>query len=310
MKIAFRIDIGNEIGTGHFMRMSALAEAFTELGCICEFFKNEDEPVDYSGFDIIVLDTYQVDNKYIADLNVPGRIVVCYDDNALYAYNCDILLNANLHAAELRFKFEGKTPSLLLGGKYALLRRELRTAAPFVIREKADRVFVCFGGSDLRNITPRVIEALKSMESVRLSVALGALTSCDDEVFALANDNVSVHKTPAAISDLMRQCDIAVTAAGSMVYELAALGMPAITITQADNQSLIAEYMSRNGLMKCVGDWQNVDFNNLGSEVESLLRDASRRKTESNALKKTVDKNGAINAAGDILKYCRNVSVL
>ena len=303
MKVAFRVDVSPEIGTGHLSRMSVLAEAFTELSCECTFYKGEDEPVDYSGFDVIVVDTYQVDDAYITSLNAPSRIVVCYDDNALYTYDCDAVLNANLHAGELRFKFGAKTPRMLLGGKYALLRKEFREAEPIAIKEKANRVFVCFGGSDLRNMTPRVIEALMRNKTAFLTVVLGALTSCDGEVKSLASENVAVYKTPESISRLMTECDVAVTAAGSMIYELAALGLPTILVAQADNQLLISEYMSRQGLMKYIGDWQNVELNTIKGEVEALLRDVDRRSLESSKLKNTVDRNGAMNAAHEIMEY-------
>jgi len=56
------------------------------------------------------------------------------------------------------------------------------------------------------------------------------------------------------MAEVMRGCDIARTAGGSTVYELAALGIPSVIIVQAGNQERIAEYLDRNGLMKCTGD--------------------------------------------------------
>ena len=301
LKIAFRIDISSEIGTGHLIRMSALADAFAERGHTYEIFKGEDEPIDYSGFDIIILDSYLLSNEYIANLNSPTKTLVCYDDNALYTYNCDIILNANLYAKELEFKFLGKTPKMLLGGKYALLRGEFRNSHVITISEKANRVFVCFGGSDTRNMTPRVIKALQDIPGVELSVVLGGYTSNDDDVYATKKSNVSVYKTPKSMVEIIRGCDIAVTSSGSMTYELAALGIPTISIAQAENQFPISEYMSRHNLSKAIGNWQNVDFENLKNETIVLLSDYERRKDESKRLSETVDKNGALNAADTIL---------
>lgn len=301
LKVAFRVDISNEIGTGHYMRMSVLSEAFTELGCRCVFFKSADEPVDYSGFDIVVLDTYQISDAYISSLRTPGRILVCYDDNALYTYDCDILLNANFHANELSFRFAGESPVLLLGAKYALLRQEFRKVQPITIREKAKRIFICFGGSDLQNFTPFAVRALQEIPGVCLTVVLGAYTACDTED-ALMNANVEVIKSPPSLCDVMVRCDIAVTAAGSMVYELASLGLPAIVITQADNQNLIAKYLQRNKMMRWVGSWSDANPELLRQETISLLNDPIRRKTEAQLLTQKVNRNGAVEAAKVILK--------
>jgi spore coat polysaccharide biosynthesis predicted glycosyltransferase SpsG len=284
--------------------MSALADAFTESGHNCTFFKGDDEPIDYTGFDIIILDTYEINSEYIEKLNSPGRTLICYDDNALYTYDCDILMNSNLHAHELEFKLNpsGKTPKMLLGGKYALLRREFRNCTPITVRKKASCIFVCFGGSDLQNMTPRVISALQDIEGVSVNAVLGGLTKNDEEVYALAKENVAIRKTPKSMPDIITRCDIAVTSSGTMTYELAALGIPAITIAQAENQFLLTEYMSRNKLVTSAGDWLSVDFDSLKSEAMKLLGNYERRKSESAKLVETVDRNGVVNAVETIIK--------
>jgi spore coat polysaccharide biosynthesis predicted glycosyltransferase SpsG len=305
LKIAFRIDIGSETGTGHFVRMSALADVFTDLGYICEFFTEEDEHIDYNGFDLIIVDTYKVSNDYIKNLNAPNRTLVCYDDNALYTYSCDMLVNANLYANELKFKFGAKTPKLLLGGEYALLRREFREAKPIVIKENANTIFVCFGGTDLHNTTPRTIKTLCQIDGVYLNVVLGKYTKNDEEVLLFAEkygkDRVKVHKTPKSMVEIMQKCDIAVTSSGSMIYEVAALGLPAITIKQADNQNFVTEYMSRNNLIESVGDWNNVDLSNLKQKVAALLSNYKQRLILSKRLTEQVNKNGAVKVVQEIV---------
>ena len=307
MKIAIRIDLSNEIGTGHYLRMNALADAFADLGQQCVFFKGEDEPIDYAPFEIVILDTYQLNDAYIAALNAANRLLVCYDDNALYTYDCDVLINANLYAHELKFRFGEKTPRLLLGSRYILLRREFRQAPPLQVREHADRIFICFGGSDPRNMTPIVIRALGEIDGVHLNVVLGPYTKNDREVLSLANENIIITKAPAAISEIMLNCDLAVTAAGSMIYELAALGLPTIAIIQADNQRLGAGYLARRRLVKCLGAWNNVDYDLLKHEVISTLNDFAGRKEKSSELLELVDKNGATNAANEILTLYREM---
>ncbi|MCL2819369.1 MAG: DUF354 domain-containing protein [Oscillospiraceae bacterium] len=301
MKIAFRIDISKEIGTGHFYRMNALADVFIEMKHECVFFKSEDEPINFTEFNIIILDTYEVSDNYIASLNSNNTLLVCYDDNALYKYNCDVLLNANFYAHELMFTFGNKIPKLLLGGKYALLRREFRDSIPLEIREKAKNIFICFGGSDARNITPDVIRSLKEIENVNISVVLGAYTSNDDEVYALSAVNITVYKTPEKIYDIMQNCDIAVAASGSMIYEFSAIGMPTILITQAENQLLSADYLVNNNIAVCSGNWDNIDYNRLKNDVKMLLCDYKKRCEFSQRMLERVDKNGAKNAAVEIM---------
>lgn len=300
-RVVFRVDISPTIGTGHFMRMSVLADAFIEMGCECAIFTGEDEPIDYEPYDIIVLDTYLLNDGYISLLRKPRRVLVCYDDNALYKYDCDIILNANLHASELDFRYAGRKPKMLLGTSYALLRNEFKESERAEIREDAKNVFICFGGSDIRNFTAFVIKSLCNIPDIQLTVALGKHTTSDNEALEQKGKNIEILKNPVPLSAVMKRCDIAVTAAGSMVYELAALGLPAIVIPQADNQKLIADHLNKHGLMKALGQWDIVESNTLRDEVVNLLNNYPRRKTESEKLTETVNPHGAMKAAMEIL---------
>ena len=301
MNIAFRVDISESIGTGHYMRMSVLAEAFADLGCTFQFFKGEDEPVDYCGFDIVIIDTYEVNDAYIAGLKASDRVVVCYDDNSLYTYCCDVLLNANFHASKLAFRIVGVPPRQLLGTAYALLRKEFSNALPIKVNRIVKNIFICFGGSDLQHFTTVAIKALKDIPNVKLTVVLGAYTTCDVEVAKLASKKVCVVKTPHNIVDVMVSCDMAVTAGGSMVYELASLGLPTVIVTQADNQHLIAQYLEENNLMRWAGDYATITPEILRSAVYEMMQNSSYRKEMSMLLVNTVNRNGASNAAREIL---------
>ena len=284
------------MGMGHFVRMSALADAFATHGGECVFFTGGDEPVNFSGFDIIVLDTYNICDEYISALRTPGRILVCVDDNALYNYDCDVLLNYGLHATHLEFSFCGAPPHLLLGPKYALLRSEFLETAPIEVKQQAANVFVCFGGADVRDFTPVAIKALASIPGVNLNVVLGAHTKCDAEVFAMQGENIKVHKNPESVAKIMTACDIAVVSASTICYELAALGIPSIVIPQADNQLENAATLEKMGLMK------NLCNKNLRQEAEALLNNYPRRKHEHKRLMETVDPGGALNAARKIME--------
>ncbi|MDR0919482.1 MAG: DUF354 domain-containing protein [Oscillospiraceae bacterium] len=296
IKIAFVIAYGNQYGLGHYVRMNTLADVFVKYNCICEFIT--DVNTDLGNYDIVIIDTYWVTDEFIANTN---KFTVCYDDNALYCYSCDVLINANFYAEELNLRFGNKKPELLLGSKYALLRKQFQISEPISVKEKAEKIFVCFGGSDLRNFTPKIVETLKDYN---LEIVLGAETQCDENI------KLPFHKNPENIAEIMKKCDIAVTACGSMVYELASLGLPFIAVVQADNQQLVSEYIDKNNLGTICGDWNNFDSLQLKEEVELLIGNYERRVEEHNNLIKAVNKNGAELVAKGILeeygKYCNS----
>jgi spore coat polysaccharide biosynthesis predicted glycosyltransferase SpsG len=304
MRIAFRIDAGHAVGAGHFMRMSALGSAFEKLGHSYEFFTGENEPKDFSPFGVVVVDSYLATDEWISSLRSAERLLVCYDDNSLRNYDCDVFVNANLHAEELAFRFHGNPPLLLLGGKYALLRDEFQNTTPIEIRKTAKRILVCFGGSDPNEFTEFAVKALQSME-VEIVTVLGPYAKPSNSLKDLVYKNVRLLRDPVSMAEVMKSCDIALTGAGSMLYELASLGMPTLTISQADNQLLAASYFSRKGLAKNLGNWSSVSAKLIQDEVASLIADSERRSAESRRLISAVDRNGAMNAAIAILGALR-----
>ncbi|MDR0964458.1 MAG: hypothetical protein LBM60_07575 [Clostridium sp.] len=302
LQAMIRVELGPDVGMGHFYRMSVLAQALEKSGVKVRIFQAKDEPIPYDAADIIILDSYELSDAYIATKNASNRLVVCYDDNALYEYSCDVVANANAYAAELPYRFGARKPALCLGPQYALLREEFRECHPATIRENAHKVFVCFGGADIRGFSPIALRALLSIPMIEIHLVLGEMTRCDEEVASLASERVHLYKNPTKISEIMGQCDIAISAAGSSVYELASMGLPTILVVQADNQAKIAEYLSRHKLMTSVGDWTQFQEEALCQETKALLDDTARRMRESIALRQLVNKDGANKLAQELLR--------
>ena len=66
--------------------------------------------------------------------------------------------------------------------------------------------------------------------------------------------NLFLHENVTNMSELMLSCDVAISAAGSTLYELCACRVPTITYILADNQIPGARGFEQRGIMKCAGD--------------------------------------------------------
>jgi len=145
------------MGTGHVMRCLALAQAWQDEGGEVVFASAEitkaiedrlraenvklialpvtagtAKDVDLTsaaarecGAKWIVVDGYQFHAAYQRSLQQAGLKVLYVDDNGhLEQYWADLVLNQNAHAAEDLYKNREQKTRLLLGPRYALLRRE------------------------------------------------------------------------------------------------------------------------------------------------------------------------------------------
>ena len=92
--------------------------------------------------------------------------------------------------------------------------------------------------------------------------------------------NIIVHKDVKDMLSLMCSCDIAVSAAGSTLYELCACGVPTITYVLADNQINGEKSFVESGSMISIGDIRTDKMycNKMIDQIINLSRDYDLRK--------------------------------
>ena len=319
----FRLDGGENIGMGHAVRCTALATALTNYGWSCIFLCRpnqavnelvtenghlfeaipalsldaEAEFIDHRASDAgaIILDSYSLSDEYIHSLNHSCRILCCIDDNALYRYSCDFVINQNLFAEELDFKTGENVPTFLLGGKYLMLRDEFKNLKPKPVQKEVRNLFVCFGGSDINNFSTKVAEALASIKGVQVNVVIGPSAKVPDSKLIESATNVIFHKDPERISDLMLDADIAIISSGSITYECAVCGVPLIVSPQVDNQENLAKYLSEKDLADIIRT--NDSTNTIRSCIFDLMKKCDKRKLRNLDLLKLIDSNGVATIA-------------
>ena len=95
------------------------------------------------------------------------------------------------------------------------------------------------------------------------------------------------------MDELMAWCDVAIAAAGTTTWELCCLGVPAILVDVAENQTAVAQHLSRLGVAVHV-DFRDGSFDDkLLSELASLMASAELRSKMSNKGRALVDGYGA-----------------
>lgn len=197
----------------------------------------------------LVVDHYALDARWERRMRAAADRILAIDDLADRDHDCDALLDQNFFP-EAESRYTGHVPpraQLMCGPKYALLREEFaRARGAHSPRDgRLRRVFVCFGSFDPAGQTLRALEAIDAaaIEGVAVDVAIG-----DDnprrgaiEAFCRTRPYIGLHVDTAGVCDLMARADLAIGASGSMNWERAALGLPSIVTSVADNQHAVAQ---------------------------------------------------------------------
>ena len=252
----------------------------------------------------IVLDGYEFDLDYQCALRASRHRLMVIDDTVrLPRYDADVLLNQNLGAAGLNYNYNPDAV-LLLGPEYALLRREFVhwRSRLHTVPETARKILVTLGGSDPDNVTLKVIEALRQLETARLQIRVvaGPANPHIDELGQAAAAFPGGLELLVAVPDmapLMSWADLAVTGAGSTCWELACLGVPALSLVIAENQRSIAEQLGAAGVLVNLGWHNDVAVERIATSVDGLLYSSFRRLRMSQQGRALVDGKGAARVA-------------
>jgi UDP-2,4-diacetamido-2,4,6-trideoxy-beta-L-altropyranose hydrolase len=280
--VILRADAGPGIGVGHVMRSLTLGRALAARN-VDTALASLDLPaalheraarlgVRVVGVDDVPSNAFVMVDGY--EIPAPAGAYGVIDDNhEAPVADAALVVNQNLHATEAMYADVPSSTRLLLGPQYALLREELlpcRATQP--VRADANRVVVAMGGSDPRGLTEPIVRALGEDPHLELRVAIGAAnprrTALETCVAQLGGRGAL---DTGDLVDSFRWADLAVIAAGTTLWEVAYIGLPAVAVVVADNQVAAAKASEAEGFVVCAG------ADGVAGAARALLRDASRR---------------------------------
>lgn len=233
----------------------------------------------------VVLDGYHFDAGYHDAIRASGWPLLVIDDYAhLPEYHADILLNPNAYAGELAYHTGGETLRLL-EARFAPLRREfyLARAQEHLVAVQGRRILVTMGGADQDNVCGRVADALLLMGRSDLEVRIvsGSLNPHRQDLskrLKKASFHVEVLAAVAEMAPLMQWADLAISAAGSTCWELAALGVPMLVTVLAENQERVATSLDAHGAAMTLGWFHAWQPAQAAGVIEGLLADQEKRR--------------------------------
>jgi spore coat polysaccharide biosynthesis predicted glycosyltransferase SpsG len=182
----------------------------------------------------------------------------------------------------------------LLGPRYALLREEFRQLRKEVkLRTgQVKRLLVFFGGVDTDNYTGVAIKALTELavKRIHVDVVIGAQHPNKKQIeSACIEHQFDFHVQTNRMAELMAAADLAIGAGGSATWERCCLGLPALTVSLADNQTAIAQALDVLGAGRYVGSQETASVAVMREAILDLLQDSKQVKSFSQKAYSRVD---------------------
>jgi UDP-2,4-diacetamido-2,4,6-trideoxy-beta-L-altropyranose hydrolase len=327
-RLLIRADASERIGSGHVMRSLALAQAWQDSGgaaCLAarllpkaierrwheekieirqlaEACGDAQQTVELAreiGADWVVLDGYQFGAENQRAIKNAGLQLLVVDDEARARhYVADLVLNQAPYAVPGLYPIRSPRTALLLGTRYALLRREFLRARPTDRSQapRTQRVLVTLGGADPDNCTRTILEAIAGIEKLTTIAVVGPSNSHAMELEQLAQGargRITVRRNPTDMSELMAWADLAISAAGSTCWELAFMGLPMLLVVLAENQRPGATSLEQLGLARNLGWHSKLSPDKVCAAVMQISDDPALRASMSRKGLELIDGRGA-----------------
>ncbi|WML37706.1 UDP-2,4-diacetamido-2,4,6-trideoxy-beta-L-altropyranose hydrolase [Clostridium sp. OS1-26] len=251
--------------------------------------------------DTLITDSYEVDADYFNKTKDIFPQTVYIDDMNLHYFNVSILINQNINAEDFSYNANEDT-RLMLGTKYVMLRDEFKHMAVRYISEKVRDVMLTVGGADPYHITERILAWVKNLK-YNFHVVIGPSFD-NNNIKDFECDKIKLYYN-ADMCEIMKKCDVAISACGSTLYELCRVGTPTLGIVLADNQVGVANKFHEIGVINNLGWYKNLTKDKLIKEL-SFLECYERRREISYNMIKLVDGKGPKRIA----KELKTVSIL
>jgi UDP-2,4-diacetamido-2,4,6-trideoxy-beta-L-altropyranose hydrolase len=284
MKFCILTEGGNEFGFGHLVRCTSFYDGILERGHEVEFIVKGDKSIqsvllerkfeflDWHGkvrmlintlnkYDVVILDTFHIVQKELDLLCQQSFTLVSIDDYLRNSYHDSIIIDwtLNVEKSDIHKKdlFSGNI--VLQGIDNVVLRKPFRRISKRRF-SKLQNVLLTLGGNDIRGLTLPVITHLSmQFNDLIFHVIIGINNGTKEEIAKLNLCNVKIYENlkPNEMKTLMDNCDVAISAGGQTLYELASVGIPTISIKIADNQNEDIEGWKSFGLIFKVVAWND-----------------------------------------------------
>ncbi|MCI8669530.1 MAG: UDP-2,4-diacetamido-2,4,6-trideoxy-beta-L-altropyranose hydrolase [Lachnospiraceae bacterium] len=334
-----RVDGNEKIATGHVMRCLSIAKALRSLGeesvfilaesygvpiiekegfkAVCingsydkitEETEKMDEMIASHRIQKLLVDSYFIDETYLEHLR-RNTSLIYIDDIGGKIYPADILINYCNYYDRFRYKerYGNTDTKLLLGCSYAPLREEFshRRERQF---DEFREILITTGGTDGYNMAYRIGVAMaecSTLRNIKIHIVSGRFNTHLSELRELESraGNIVIHHNAGNMAELMMNCDAAVSAGGTTLYEICYCGLPTVCFAFADNQLDGTGRFGEEEVMINAGDIRKNPDRAVRRIVDNICRlaeDSGLRRRFSDKMWKLVDGNGALRIAKEI----------
>lgn len=249
----------------------------------------------------MIIDDYRSDGEHQKRLREENiRIVQQYDASKKQNFAANLVVNGSPHERAALYEKDVlyNDVEFLLGPKYCILRPiffndELKEC------HKQKRILMTFGGGSDRGA---ILYILKNFYQIiadnnwKLTIVVSDKNENIGDIYNWINSkgskDIELMISPENMAEIMSTCSFAVLGGGTTIFEAAYLGIPALLIPIADNQTNQCIGWDKLGGMTYVSNFNELDDAKFAENLRSFLSEPSLIESHRQNLKTIIDEHG------------------
>jgi UDP-2,4-diacetamido-2,4,6-trideoxy-beta-L-altropyranose hydrolase len=328
-----RVDVGDNIGSGHFFRCYSIAKNLKKVGLKVVFVVNNEKSIkEHLGkvkipyivlksknendrikkcevlsekIEVFLIDLPFKNEQYSKNLKNKCKTIII-DDIGNKKIRSQLLFNGHVVDKFQKYDINEKITKYFFGPKYMILRNEFETIRrrKIVPRGKICKILLTFGGSDDSNLSTKISSYFIS-RSYNVTIVLGPSYSNQKKLNKIIqkNKNFQLIKNEKNMAKLFSKHDLVISSSGITAYELACLGIPCILIPSDKYQEKTAIALAKKGFGMNYGFWDD-DLDRFEQIISSMTNQLIRKKMYV-AGRKLVDGKGTSRIIKQIIKLIK-----
>ena len=288
MRFIFRADASKAIGSGHVMRLSAIAEEAVFRGIECCFYgslgnlqwlvdrlamlgvcfidSNMVPKFDIRFRDVLILDSYQIsqDDPLVNSDKWLRKVLIA--DKTTPDYKSDLVFYIGEGARRQKF-----SEIIFEGYDYMPIRRFIKPAEKIPTSPSTKSIVVCGGGTDPFGFSRSIAEVI----SGRAGFEKAVFFSEDDTTIGILDSRFEVKTFGRELDIQIQKSSLVFTTASTLAFEVLSLNIPIGIGCATDNQRDFLDYFLKHGLASEIATRQNSRWDMKIDKIDSLIASQS-----------------------------------